>query len=163
MASAHSRHDREVIECCRAQIRYGSLRPIACICAGPGSSNAARKHAEQQRILYQRGQQGGAFERVAPSKGESRRWERSGRFQKRVCGASPCPRPVFDSALFFPCFHLPVPHTHVLTEPLAVCLWKMLTYSCLLLVHFCRQLQSSLRIRARLQPARKISGGAQSL
>lgn len=56
-------------------------------CAAPQPSDAARKHAQQQRILYQRGQQGGAFERVAPSKGEARNWKRSGRFQKRVCSA----------------------------------------------------------------------------
>ncbi len=58
--------------------------------AVPQPSDAARRHAQQQRILYQRGQQGGAFERVAPSKGESRRWERSGRFQKRVWGCPFC-------------------------------------------------------------------------
>ena len=58
--------------------------------AVPQPSDAARRHAQQQRILYQQGQQGGAFERVAPSKGESRRWERSGRFQKRVWGCPFC-------------------------------------------------------------------------
>lgn len=78
------------VNCCTHQ----SITPHSNACvldlislamsAGPARSDAARRHAEQQRILYQRGQQGGAFERVAPSKGESRRWERSGQFQKRV-------------------------------------------------------------------------------
>lgn len=69
--------------------------------AGSASSEAARRrHAEQQRILYQRGQQGGAFERVAPTKGESRRWERSGRFQKRVLACNTL-RHAFDNSAEF--------------------------------------------------------------
>ena len=69
-------------------------------CAAAQPSEAARRHAQQQRILYQRGQQGGAFERVAPSKGESRRWERSGRFQKRVWAVLP-PFPICIHTITF--------------------------------------------------------------
>lgn len=44
--------------------------------------------AAQRRILYERGRQKAGFENVAPTQGESRRWERSGRFTKKVTPAS---------------------------------------------------------------------------
>lgn len=48
--------------------------------------SAAASAAAAQQILYRRGQQnqGGAFESRPPTQGESRRWERSGRFSKKV-------------------------------------------------------------------------------
>ena len=113
--------------------------------AGSASSEAARRrHAEQQRILYQRGQQGGAFERVAPTKGESRRWERSGRFQKRVLTCNTL-RHAFDNSAEF-------------LEALAnmQCLYMQLT-----LWPICQQMHSeSLPLRAaeqRMQRAAEIS------
>ena len=55
-------------------------------CAGV---SAAASAAEAQQILYRRGQRRPAeFEERPPSQGESRRWERSGRFSKRVPSAA---------------------------------------------------------------------------
>ncbi|EIE19145.1 hypothetical protein COCSUDRAFT_59628 [Coccomyxa subellipsoidea C-169] len=47
-------------------------------------TSAAASVAAQRRILYERGRQKAGFENVAPTQGESRRWERSGRFSKKV-------------------------------------------------------------------------------
>ena len=48
-------------------------------------ASAAASAAEAQQILYRRGQrQQAEFEERPPSQGEARRWERSGRFSKKV-------------------------------------------------------------------------------
>ncbi|BDA49541.1 probable ATP synthase protein I at C-terminar half [Coccomyxa sp. Obi] len=66
--------------------------------AQPGTS-AAERVAVQRRILYERGRQNAGFENVAPTQGESRRWERSGRFTKKVVStASTAPEEVEAAA-----------------------------------------------------------------
>ncbi|CAL8464582.1 g4117 [Coccomyxa elongata] len=66
--------------------------------AQPGTS-AAERVAVQRRILYERGRQNAGFENVAPTQGESRRWERSGRFAKKVVStASTAPEEVEAAA-----------------------------------------------------------------
>ena len=70
--------------------KSGHAAKTAPCCCHAGMSAAASAAAAQQ-ILFRRGQQqrGGAFESRPPTQGESRRWERSGRFSKKVLLRSP--------------------------------------------------------------------------